>query len=318
MAPDAARTVISFTQTAAWGDVASCKCLAGGPHLGQSAIKVNLVQAVALGQSQSVRRSQAGRYEMNNEERDLISKFVARVGGAPQGSFGSVPGTRPSLPAIDPEADQFIAQQFQQVPEARYRITQMAVVQEAALVEAQNRIQQLQFQLQQAQQALQQAQQQQKSGSGGGFLGGLFGGGQRAPQQTPPGWGGNTQAPPQPPQYQQMPYGMQPSTFQRGGSGFLGSALTTATGVAGGMLAANALTSLFSGHHDAAAGGWGAGAGAPQSETINNYYGDNSDPFAGQGQAADSNFDAGNNDWGGQDAGGDGGDFGGGWGDDNF
>ncbi|MFT9316720.1 MAG: DUF2076 family protein, partial [Acetobacter orientalis] len=111
---------------------------------------------------------------MNNEERDLISKFVARVGGAQQGGFGSVPSTRPSLPPIDPEADQFIAQQFQQYPEARYRITQMAVVQEAALVEAQNRIQQLQFQLQQAQQAVQQAQQQQKSGSG--FLGGLFGG----------------------------------------------------------------------------------------------------------------------------------------------
>nr|WP_281641441.1 DUF2076 family protein [Acetobacter orientalis] len=118
---------------------------------------------------------------MNNEERDLISKFVARVGGAQQGGFGSVPSTRPSLPPIDPEADQFIAQQFQQYPEARYRITQMAVVQEAALVEAQNRIQQLQFQLQQAQQAAQQAQQQQKSGSG--FLGGLFGGGQQRPQQ---------------------------------------------------------------------------------------------------------------------------------------
>lgn len=262
---------------------------------------------------------------MNNEERDLISKFVARVGGAPQGGFGSVPSTRPNLPPLDPEADQFIAQQFQQYPEARYRITQMAVVQEAALVEAQNRIQQLQFQLQQAQQAVQQAQQQQKSG-GSGFLGGLFGGGQQRPQQqTPPGWGGNTQAPPPPPQYQQMPYGMQPGMFQRGGSGFLGSALTTATGVAGGMLAANALTSLFSGHHDAgmgggdAAGGWGAGA--PQSETINNYYGDNAsgaDPFAGQGIAADSSFDANSNDFGGQDAGGDSGDFGGGWGDDNF
>lgn len=258
---------------------------------------------------------------MNNEERDLISKFVSRVGGAPQGGFGSVPSTRPNLPPIDPEADQLIAQQFQQYPEARYRITQMAVVQEAALVEAQNRIQQLQFQLQQAQQALQQAQQQKPASSG--FLGGLFGGGsQQRPQQAPPGWGGNAQQmPPQQPQYQQMPYGMQPSMFQRGGSGFLGSALTTATGVAGGMLAANALTSLFSGHHDSGMMGGGEsgwGAGAPQTETINNYYGDNADPFAGQGTTADSNFDAGNNDWGGQDAGSDGGDFGGSWGDDNF
>lgn len=108
---------------------------------------------------------------MNNEERDLISKFVARVSGAPQGGFGSVPSTRPNLPPIDPEADNFIAQEFQKYPEARYRITQMAVVQEAALVEAQNRIQQLQFQLQQAQQQLQQAQQQKPASSG--FLGAL-------------------------------------------------------------------------------------------------------------------------------------------------
>ena len=54
---------------------------------------------------------------MNNEERDLISKFVARVGGQGQGGFGSVPNTQPALPAIDPEADQFIGQQFQQYPE---------------------------------------------------------------------------------------------------------------------------------------------------------------------------------------------------------
>lgn len=255
---------------------------------------------------------------MNNEERDLISKFVARVGGAAQGGFGSVPSTRPNLPAIDPEADNFIAQQFQQYPEARYRITQMAVVQEAALVEAQNRIQQLQFQLQQAQQQLQQAQQQKPAS--GGFFGGLFGGGQRPQQaqQTPPGWGGNPGTASMPPQYQPqpMPYGMQPGMFQRGGTGFLGSALTTATGVAGGMLAANALTSLFSDHHGAAgAGDGGWGAGAPQNETIINNYGDSADPFAGQGTTADPNFDAGGNDWGSQDSGGD---FGGDWGDDNF
>jgi hypothetical protein len=84
---------------------------------------------------------------MTNEERDLIEKFMARVGGAAQSGFGSVPASQPNLPAIDPQADQFIAQEFQKYPEARYRVTQMAVVQEAALVQAQNRIQQLQFQL---------------------------------------------------------------------------------------------------------------------------------------------------------------------------
>lgn len=84
----------------------------------------------------------------------------------------AVPSTRPNLPPVDPEADNYIAQEFQKYPEARYRITQMAVVQEAALVEAQNRIQQLQFQLQQAQQQLQQAQQQKPASSG--FLGGFL------------------------------------------------------------------------------------------------------------------------------------------------
>ncbi|MFT8473094.1 DUF2076 domain-containing protein [Acetobacter persici] len=253
---------------------------------------------------------------MTNEERDLIAKFVARVGGASQSGFGSVPSTQPNLPPIDPEADRFLVQEFQQYPEARYRITQMAVVQEMALVEAQNRIQQLQFQLQQAQQALQQAQAQQKPASGGGFLGGLFGGGQRAPQQgqpqqsAPPGWGGRPAAAPQY-QPQPLPYGAQPGMF-RSGSGFLGTALSTATGVAGGMLAANALTDLFSGHHGGGAdAGWGAGQ--PSETIINNNYGDGAgaDPFAGAGTSADPGFDAGSNDWGG-DAGGDsGGDWGG-------
>lgn len=268
---------------------------------------------------------------MNNEERDLIAKFVARVSGAPQSGFGSVPSTSPALPPIDPEADRFIADNFAQHPEARYRITQMAVVQEAALVQAQNRIQELQFQLQQAQQALQQAQQQKPAS--GGFLGGLFGGGnQQNTQQTtpPPGWGPGPQqtarpynAPP--PQMQTPPPGYQPGMFRQGGSGFLGSALTTAAGVAGGMMAANALEGLFSGHHGGdVGGGWG---NTPSETVINNNYGDSaaSDPFAGAGTSANSDFNANSFDNGNDSAWGDnsGGDWGGGsddWGsgDDSF
>ncbi|AQS86088.1 MAG: DUF2076 domain-containing protein [Acetobacter aceti] len=251
---------------------------------------------------------------MNNQERDLISKFIARVGGAPQTAAGSVPSTSPSLPPIDPEADSFIAENFQKYPEARYRITQMAVVQEAALVESQNRIRELQFQLQQAQQAVQQAQQ--SKGSSGGFLGGLFGGGQQRPQQAPPpGWGGQQGYAPQP-QMQPMPPGFQPGMFRQGGSGFLGSALTTAAGVAGGMMAANALEGLFSDHHGGgeAAGGWGA----PDQTVVNNYYGDSAgaggaaDPFAGAGTTADPGFDVGGNDGGNDGWGGGGDDWGGG------
>jgi hypothetical protein len=184
---------------------------------------------------------------MTPEERDIIGKFVARVGGnAPASSAfpgsSSVPSTQPALPPIDPEADRFIADQFSSHPEARYRITQMAFVQEAALAEAQNRIKRLEYDLQQAQTQI-QTQQSQPAPSRG-ILGGLFGGGHSSP-------------PPQPTQY---PPGYQPGMFQSGGgSGFLGSALTTAAGVAGGVLAADAISSMFAPHNYGMGGGFGGG-----------------------------------------------------------
>jgi uncharacterized protein len=219
---------------------------------------------------------------MTNEERDIIAQFIARVGGATQPSSfagGSVPATQPALPPIDREADAFIGQTLAQYPEARYRITQLAFVQEHALVEAQNRIQRLEWELQQAQQAAQQAQQAAQRPSGGGFFSGLFGGGNRpqaAPPQGDPRWGGQggpqgapgyqggqpqqpyyPQSAPPPPQY---PPNYQQGMFQqRGGSGFLGSALTTAAGVAGGLVAGNALMSLFSPHQGLGGGGFGGG-----------------------------------------------------------
>lgn len=217
---------------------------------------------------------------MTNEERDIITKFIARVGGATQPSgfgTGSVPATQPALPPIDREADAFIGQAFTQYPEARYRITQLAFVQEHALVEAQNRIQRLEWELQQAQQAAQQAAQR-PAGGGGGFFGGLFGGGRQQsapPPQGDPRWGqGGPGGAPQQPYYQpqaappppQYPPNYQQGMFQqRGGSGFLGSALTTAAGVAGGMVAGNALMSLFSPHQGFGGGGFGGGGfgGAP-------------------------------------------------------
>lgn len=219
---------------------------------------------------------------MTNEERDLINQFIGRVSGAQAAGQagqwgGSVPATtpQPALPPVDPEADRLIRDLFQRYPEAPYRITQLAFVQEHALSEAQNRIQRLEWELQQAQQAAQQAQQQRPAAgaaSGGGFFSGLFGGrSQSAPPPQPgggPAWnqGGPgpqpqpqwQQAAPPPPQYAPS---YQPGMFQRsGGSGFLGSALTTAAGVAGGMVAGNALMNLFSGSHGS---GFGGGAGYP-------------------------------------------------------
>lgn len=199
---------------------------------------------------------------MTNEERDIIAKFIARVGGQPQQASawgGSAPAAAPQLPPVDREADQFIGQQFQQHPEAPYRITQMALVQEAALVEAQNRMQRMQWEIEQMRNAAQQAQQQVQAQpqQSRGILGSLFGGGQQ--QQAQPG--GNPYAgyrPTTPPPQPQYPPQYQPGMFQRGGigggggSGFLGTALAGATGVAGGMLLGNALTGMFSGHHGGA------------------------------------------------------------------
>jgi hypothetical protein len=208
---------------------------------------------------------------MTNEERDLIARFIGRVAGAQQsGNFlpgsSSVPQSQP-LPPIDREADAFIAQQFEQNPEARYRITQMAIVQEAALAEMNNRIQRLQWELEQARHAIQS--QPQQSAQQKGFFSSLFGGGapQPPPQRSGP-WGGGaggggggyggqqyqpTSAPPQP----QYPPQYQPGMFQQRGSGFLGSALTTAAGVAGGMVVGNALMNAFSGHQGGT-GGFGS------------------------------------------------------------
>ncbi len=220
---------------------------------------------------------------MTNEERDIITQFIARTSGAQapaQPQFGgSVPATTAAqpLPPVDPEADRLIADLFTRYPEARYRLTQLAFVQEHALAEAQNRIQRLEWELQQAKQAQQAQPQQQQSGSSGGFFGGLFGGGSRAaappPQQSAPVWNqGGPQpgygpsyqqaAPPPPPQYAPS---YQPGMFQRSGSGFLGSALTTAAGVAGGLVAGNALMNLFSGGHG---GGFGGGFGGGGNTTI--------------------------------------------------
>jgi hypothetical protein len=197
---------------------------------------------------------------MTNEERDLITGFIQRVGGArPAGGFPAAPGqpATPPLPPVDPEADALIGQLFATSPEARYRITQMAFVQEHALAEAQNRLQRLEWELQQARQQAAppaptaspwgQAQQQPAQPASRGLFGSLFGGGARQaqPQQqyAPPQY-----APPPPPPPQYAP-GYSPGMFQQRGSGFLGSALTTAAGVAGGMVAGNALMNLFSGGH---------------------------------------------------------------------
>jgi hypothetical protein len=216
---------------------------------------------------------------MTQEERDIITNFIARVGGQQTGSFGSVPASIPALPPIDREADALIDQLFERYPEARYRLTQLAFVQEHALAEAQNRLKQMDADLQQARQAAQQAQQTAAQPQPArAFLGGLFGGGTSPAPQPPQGgpWGQGSAATNQPPS-PQYPPSYQPGMFQRQGSGFLGSALTTAAGVAGGVLVGNALMDMFSPNRGGLIGGagaapieppvaspWGGGAALPE------------------------------------------------------
>lgn len=232
---------------------------------------------------------------MTNEERDLITQFIRRIGGAPAApaGFGSVPSTVPAvvaLPPIDREADALIADLFVRHPEARYRLTQTAFVQEFALTEAQNTINRLQWELDQARQMAAPPAQAPASPWGAavqpqqpsrGLFGGLFG----ANRQPPPPYQQPYQQQGMPPQAQQAP-GYQPGMFQqRGGSGFLGSALTTAAGVAGGLVVGNMLMNAFSGGSQAHAattpaadaGGWSNATSAP-------------DPYAAGGAPKDGGW----------------------------
>ncbi len=226
---------------------------------------------------------------MTEEERRIITAFVERISGAapvaqaPSGPWGAAPPPqKPNLPPIDPEADRLIQDLFARHPEARYRITQTAFVQEAALVEAQNRIQQLEWEVENARREGQAAAA--RAGGGGGMFGGLFGGRQAGPMPPP--------MPPRPqPQY---PAGYNPQLMQqqgRGGMGFLGTAAAAAAGVAGGMLLGNMLM-----------GALGAGGAAQAATAADATPSSFTDPAAAGGWGGDKAAAADQGGWGQQDA----------------
>lgn len=174
----------------------------------------------------------------------------------------------------DAEAEAFIAEQVRAQPYAPYLLAQTALVQQHALDAAAQRIQELETKAAPAQEA--------------GFLGNLgrslFGGGQPAPR---PGYDAGAYqraaAPPPPaaPAYAPPPSGPWGASPAPVGGGFLSGALTAATGVAGGLLAANAIESLLGGGrggglfggYGGGFGGAGFGGGLGGGETvINNIY----------------------------------------------
>jgi hypothetical protein len=241
---------------------------------------------------------------MTDEERRIITSFVERVSGAasaaparPASPWGTLGGgaqpAQPPLPPVDPDADRLISDLFARYPEARYRLTQMAFVQEAALVEMQNRVQQLEWEVENARRQGQAAQGSR------GMLGGLFGG------------GGSRPAPMSPRPQPQYPPGYNPGMLQqgRGGSGFLGTALMTAAGVAGGMVLGNAIMGAFSGGAAEAAttaagdaaGAFGQDAVPTSSPWTDPGAGNDAAPYQDQGYGNDAGGDAGAYDDGGDD-----------------
>lgn len=122
----------------------------------------------------------------------------------------------------DPDAEHLIFQHLRENPSAAYFMAQTIIVQEAALREAQQRLEQ------------QESRSQQGSG---GFLGSIFGDDRPQPAQSRPSpWGRASDRDQQ--QYQRR--------APAAGGGFLAGAAQTALGVTGGMLLGSALGGLFS------------------------------------------------------------------------
>lgn len=190
---------------------------------------------------------------MNSEEQTLIDGLFSRL---QQAETDSAPR--------DAQAEARIKEHLTRQPAAGYFMTQAILVQEAAIKSLDQQNKQLTQQVQQLQAELQSAKAQTTAPapSSGGFLSSIFGGGSRDPQPAPTqsapassGGGWREPARPsfnsQPPQQNfgaappQQNYGQQQPAA---GSGFLGGALKTAAGVAGGVMLAQGISSLF--HHN--------------------------------------------------------------------
>lgn len=165
---------------------------------------------------------------MNSEEQTLIDGLFTRLQEAEHEG-----GLR------DSEAEAQIKSHLARQPAAPYYMAQALLIQEAAIKRLDQRVRELEAQTAEA--------QRQRAGSGG-FLSGLFGGGQPAntsqPNQRPAGWGETRFSQHAPAEPAAMP-GAAPTAQ---GGGFMRGALQTAAGVAGGVMVADLLTNMF--HHN--------------------------------------------------------------------
>ncbi|WP_454870595.1 DUF2076 domain-containing protein [Pseudomonas lini] len=185
---------------------------------------------------------------MNSEEQTLIDGLYSRL---QQAETDSAPR--------DAQAEARIKEHLTRQPAAGYFMTQAILVQEAAIKSLDEQNKQLTQQVQQLQAELQSAKAQAAAPapSGGGFLSSIFGGGSRDPQPAPtqsaaPSSTGGWREPARPSFNAQSPqqnFGAAPqqnyAPQQAAGSSFLGGALKTAAGVAGGVMLAQGISSLF-------------------------------------------------------------------------
>lgn len=187
---------------------------------------------------------------MTPQERDVIAGIFDRLKQA---------ANQPR----DPEAENYIAQRLREQPYAPYAMAQAVYVQETALTNLQAQVEDLQAQLRDL-----QSRQAEAPAASGGFLSGIFGGGAaqparprsvpsfpaRGPDAPSPAWTGQQQsamqaAPAQPGPAQQPPgpWGNAAQQAPARGGGFMATALTTAAGVAGGMMLGSVLSNAFGG-----------------------------------------------------------------------
>lgn len=179
---------------------------------------------------------------MNAEERTLLTRFLDELSTARAG-------------AKDAEAEALIARTLGGNPDAAYLLVQHAIVADQSLHAAQQRIAELEQQL--------QAPPVPQSSS---FL----------PQGSTGPWGGRPQE-----SYSPPPPEARPGVFSNGGGlgSFLRSAGTTAAGVVGGEMLFSGLSDIF-GRHNGGGGLFGGGGQGfmdrPENITINNF-GDDDD-----------------------------------------
>jgi uncharacterized protein len=208
---------------------------------------------------------------MSPEERQLLTGLFDRIRTA-------------AASPRDSEAEALIAEAVRNQPYAPYLLAQAVIVQDQALQAANAKIEDLENELR-------DEGPPQQPGSGG-FLGSIFGASAPRPAPQPSGgpWGAQQNyAPPPGGPWSGAPMSGAPMGGPIGGGSFLQGALGTAAGVAGGVLLANSISSLFGAHNNPFGIGTGGGLGGGET-IVNNYY-ESPDSHVANADYQDASFD---------------------------